>query len=357
MNVKIFNKKLALLLLLAGILSSCSSLSKSQLAEVNTFGNLTKNFSDCPNRLFTAYQNIHVKALVYDANATMNPDEHFKSLYRTYELKSKLIKINERIDLSLRIIDKYGQSLVLLTSDKYRGRLDTASQKTGENLDGLIKQYNAINTGSPLPSGIGAAVSGLISIGGTQYIRKQQAKEIKIFVKQADPMINQLTDVLASYLNGTFTSPSGSTTNLKDMIAAEKSEIQNDYKAYLGYSADQLNIDQSPDTIRVLAGRSKSGKEIYKDKIVYKKFKGTIQKSRFAGIEQDHDFIVMLLDLEQLILLCEETLASIAHLKKAHNQLLIDVQEKKNLKELAVDIQGYGNDVHKMYTILKSIKH
>ena len=62
------------------------------------------------------------------------------------------------------------------------------------------------------------------------------------------------------------------------------------------------------------------------------------------------------LRLDNLEILYNQTLTAIESLKKAHHKLLIDVREKKSLKEIAIEVQAYGGDVQNMYATLEAIK-
>jgi hypothetical protein len=63
-------------LVLACCISACASLTKSQLAEVNTFGQLTKNFSIYPSKVVNSFNAIHQEQQLYLANALQTVDEH-----------------------------------------------------------------------------------------------------------------------------------------------------------------------------------------------------------------------------------------------------------------------------------------
>jgi len=123
-------------------LAGCASLTKSQLAAVNQFGQTTCNFSAFPSKLYNTYIDIHERSLIHDANASTDPKQHLRSLELAYDLRKRHLETNAKLDLTFKIIDKYGQALVLLTSDKHGKQLDTAAQKVGNSLEGLISTYN-----------------------------------------------------------------------------------------------------------------------------------------------------------------------------------------------------------------------
>jgi hypothetical protein len=356
--MKITIKTLCALLSLL-LLSRCASLTKSQLTEVNEFGSLTANFSTYPVGLYTSYLSIHEKALMYSANSITGPEDHYKSISSAYQLKKSLTAKNKELDLTIRIIDKYGQSLVYLTSPEHTAQLDTASKSLGSNLDGLIEQYNSINSAHPLPTGIGGAVSELVTLGGEQFIRSRQAKEVKEFVQKADPMITQLADAMLTHLKGPLKSPTGPPLTFPELIANERKEVHQDYVFFLGYNPLPDSITLRPESLKQVQKKS-NGKEksktSFKDTAGFPVYKGTIQNQRFATLANDQDCFQMLEDLDNLEILYNQTLTAIESLKKAHHKLLTDVREKKSLKEIAIEVQAYGGDVQNMYATLKAIK-
>ena len=266
---------------------------------------------------------------------------------------------NKELDLIIHIIDAYGQSLVCLTSPEHSAQLDTASKSLGTNLDGLIGQYNSINSAHPLPTGIGGAVSELVTLGGEQFIRSRQAKEVKEFVQKADPMIIQLMDALSNHLKGPLKSPNGSSFTFPDLIANERKEVHQDYVFFLSYNPLPDSITLHPEALkqaqRKPANKEKS-KTSAKDTVAFPVYKGVIQNQRFATLANDQDCFRMLEDLDNRELLYNQTLTAIESLKKAHHKLLTDLQEKKDLKEIGIEVQAFFGDVQDMYATLKAIK-
>lgn len=364
--MKIITKLLCALLILL-LFSKCASLTKSQLTEVNAFGCLTQKFSACPGSLYGSYLLIHEKALMYSANAITNPADHYKSINSAYQLKKSLESKSHEMDLTFQIIDKYGEALACLTSPEHSALLDTASKNLGPNLDGLITKYNSINTGHQLPTGIGGAFAELITLGGEQYIRSKQAEEVKDIVQKADPMIAQLMDAISSHFKGPLNSPTGTPATFKQLIDNERNEVRQDYLFFLGYNADTMTIHPMPvkqnakktnnEALKDGRGKSKKQEVLAKDTVAFPVYSGTIQRQRFATLANDRDCFRMLEDLDRLEELYNQTLTAVEDLKKAHHQLLLDIQEKKNLKEMVEELQVYGDDVKNMYTTLKAIKN
>jgi hypothetical protein len=310
--------------------TGCASLTKSQLNEVNAFGQLTCNFSAYPGTVVSTYNHIHQEQELYRANSLANPSAHFTAIAQANDFKRITNPFSEKIDLTLKIIDQYAQGLVLLTSNKHNKTLDTAATKFGTSLDGLITNYNKLDPSAKLPTGIGSAVAAVITLGGDIYIRAKQAEDIKQIVPMGDKIIEKMTENLLAFL-GPVDDPD--TKGLKYLISQEKISVGNNYQAYLGLNRDEISINKDKESIP-----------------------GFIKHERFASMNDDKDCLQMLQDLdgaEELRLQCIE---AINGLRKAHAKLLVEVEKKVTIKEYAQELQDYSSDIKNMYNTAKAIK-
>lgn len=330
-------KILYFLLVVIFIFSSCASLTKSQLKEVNEFGKLTKDFSAYPSKLYNSYLDIHEKALLYSANAMVSPSAHYAALASANNLKRTLDTINPKLDLTYKIIDKYAQTLLLLTDDRHLKSFDTASGPLlGTSLNGLVRKYNSIYPAQALPANIGTTVSNIIAIGGGYLMHHRQAKIVKEMVPKADTLIGQLTTTILIALQGLQTSVDGKQTSFHDMLQDEKQNVENSYKFFLGLHRDLLDVSNLTDSTS--------------------RFKGIIQQQRFATVDNDRDCLQMLAGLDELDKLYIKTIKAIENLRRFHKEIANDLLEKKNLKEFTEELQVYSDDINEMQSIFNSIK-
>lgn len=310
--------------------SGCATLSKSQLNEVNAFGQLTCNFSNYPGTVVGTYNRVHQLQEIYRANSLGQPEAHFNALVQANDFKKITDPFSEKIDLSLKIIDQYAKGLVLITSTKHTNNLDTATAKFGTNLDGLVTAYNKVEPGASLPTGIGAAVAAAITFGGEFYIRSKQAEDVKQVIPLGDKIIEKMANNLLEFLGPV---DSKDEKGLQYMISQEKISVGNNYKAYLGLNRDEISINKDS-----------------------AKYKGYIKHERFASIGDDKECLQMLQDLDAAEALRKQCIEAVTNLRKAHAQLLKDIQEKVTLKEYAQELQDYSADVKNIYTTIHAIK-
>ncbi len=311
--------------------SGCASLTRSQLDEVNAFGKLTCNFSAYPGTIISTYNRVHVQAEIYRANSLPNPQNHFTAIEKAAKFNGLTKSFPDSIDLSLKIIDQYAQALILLTSDKHELKLDTSAIKFGTSLDGLVGSYNKADTTAKLPTGIGSAVAAAVAFGGEALIRTKQADDVKKVVPMGDQIIAKMTDNLLNFLG-----PENDPTHegkLQMLIAQEKINVANSYRAYLGLNRDTIALEKEKD-----------------------KFSGYIKHDRFATVTDDKECLQMLEDLDAIEALRVQCIKAVTALRKAHAKLLKDTQQREKLREYAQELQDYGADIQKVYNGVKAVK-
>jgi hypothetical protein len=329
---KYINHNYLLLLLLMA--SSCSTLTKSQLNQVNTFGQLTKNFSAYPGKLVSSFNDIYLQNELIYANTKSDPGEHLQEIIRAHNFEMESDLITDQLDVTFRIIDAYGCGLVLLTSDSHTTKLDTAAAQAGTSIEGLVSKYNSYHPENTVPPGIAAAVSAVINLGGNAYIRRKEALEVKKIVPQADTLMGHMCEEILTFLQKPTVSKNYAGLTLDSIIRHERSELLANYRIYLRLNYSEYN-------------RSDNGKDIYA---------GNLKSKKPASLSDDQQFLKLLQNLDLVENLRVQCIEAIVDLRKAHAQLLVNISEKKDIKETAAELAAYANDVKKMYSLIKAIK-
>ncbi len=313
---------------------SCASLTKSQLTEVNAFGQLTQNFSAYPSKFILSFNTINEKEALFRANSRLEATIHFDEIDSAYARKKANDKFSDKANLTFKIIDKYAQGLVSLTADKHTKQMDTAVQGFGSNLDRLIGKYNAIDPKDQLPAGIGGAVTELIRLGGEQYIRSRQAIEVKLFVTRADPMIAKLTSNVLQILGDSTKNKNGKVSNFSDMITQLRSDLQTDYTAFLGKRVITISMKKN----------------------MQKLDSTSFINYHYATLDDDRECLQLLSDLNALQELLDNIKTATDNLARAHHKLLTDIDTKKSLLEVASELQAYGDNINDLKTAIEKIK-
>ncbi|MEO6314344.1 MAG: hypothetical protein ABIU63_14035 [Chitinophagaceae bacterium] len=307
------------------MLSSCASLTKSQVEAVHQFANTSKNFSAYPSEILTAMAELRVErgvyytnslADVYEINAADSNEEsdeidslrevtvtaHVKELNDVYLAKKRDYKTSEKANITFKIIDKYAQSLLLLSSDKHVTDMGAQAANFGVSLDSLISKYNAMEGTTRVTPGIGGLIGSLIMAGGKQWIRAKQATEIQRFVPAADRMIGVMSRNLLDFLQ------SGS---IESLITNEAQQIQSNYRSFLRY--------------------------------------------RRPVIQNEWDYLALLAHLDHIKALRDQTIAATKSLRSAHSELLTAIKQKKTLTEAVAGVQLLYEDVAEIKSTMHAL--
>jgi hypothetical protein len=293
------------LLILTIFLVSCASLSKTQIKTVNHFAQTTKDFSAFPGKIMTGLAEIRTRRGVYFANSLSDPKLHIDVLDSIYSNKIHAYKVSEKVDITFKIINKYAQSLELLSSDRYEIKLKDQATSFGLDIDSLVILYNNIDKTGKLPTGIGAAVGKLVIMGGQQYFRAKQAKEIKSFVHQADTLISTMTGNLLVFLKS---------ENINELINAEERGINENYLSY-------------------------------------------IRQTSKTSIENDYEYLELKNSIDEVKKLRQQTITATRNLRETHKKLLIEIEKKKVFKESLKELQLLFEQIKELKSIADNIKN
>lgn len=219
-------KNLYILLFLL-VLGSCSTLNRTQVNAVNQFGHTTQEFTAYLGKITDELADIRMQRGLYYASTLQNPQLHIAELDSIFSQKEYDYKVSKKVDITFKIIDKYAQSLILLTGDDPLNNIQESAGNFGVGLDSLVTLYNKYDDKKQLPSGIGNALNQLIISGSSQYIKHRQAKEIKKFIPQADTLVAVMTTNFLEYLES---------STIEELIAHEERMIRRDYLTFLQHT-------------------------------------------------------------------------------------------------------------------------
>jgi hypothetical protein len=313
-------KKIIYIFSISLMLVGCASLTKTQVEAVNQFAETSKNFSAYPSKIMTELADIRLKRGVYYANLySTDPTAYLKELDDTYNEKNRDYKLSEKVDITFKIIDKYAQSLLLLSSDKYTTDLKKQSKNFGNDIDSLITIYNGIKGAKKIPSGIGGLVSQVVIFGGDIYIKTKQGKEIIAFVPKADTLIDMMTTNLKEFLNGkVYIKKINDSISIQALITNERDGFKEGYKSYLA-SCARLNT--------------------------------------LPSLERENEYLNTLSIIDGVSTLLQQTITATDGLRKAHQKLLKAIEEKKTLTESIKELQSYYEDVKKINSTIEKIQN
>ncbi len=184
--------------------SGCAVLTPSQVAEVREFAKGTKKFYTLPGDVITAYRDIRKEGIMLALATNTYVDKEsanyaWENILNAREFSSELTAQAEKLNKSLGIMDRYAQLLLLLSSDEFRDEFGKSTLQLSRALDKGVQEYNEIYTKDFKQ--IGSSAAGIIGGIGGIYIRRKQAKLLKLYVQEADSMIKVLTLNIESLMN------------------------------------------------------------------------------------------------------------------------------------------------------------
>lgn len=293
------------ILCMSSMLVSCASLTKTQIKTVSHFAQTTGDFSAFPCKIMSELADIRTKRGVYFANSLSDPQLHIDVLDSVYFNKDHAYKVSEKVDITFKIIDKYAQSLFVLSCDKFEKELVIQAKTFGTDIDSLIKIYNNIDKAKNLPTGIGAVVGKVVILGGRNYLRAKQAKEIKKFVHQADTLISVMTSNLLAFLNS---------EKINELIDAEERGINENYLSF---------IRHVPKTL----------------------------------VENDFAYLELKNNIDGVKKLRVQTIKATKNLRATHKKLLIEIEKKKRFKESLKELQLLFEQIKELKSTVDNIKN
>jgi hypothetical protein len=326
---------------------NCASLTKSQLAEVNAFGQNTKTFSAYPEKVISTLVDIHTQNQYFQVGMIVDAQLHEAQIDSIYSYMEHSANNNKLIGLVFQIISDYGQKLVHLTADVHSLQLDTAAQSFGANLDGLVGKFNTLEPQNKIPTGYGALIGKVITVGGNIYIHDRQAKGAKAFVAKGDTLIAAMSLELENYLD------SDDRLSVKSAIARERKDLVRNYKNFLASNNELVKVN-----IQTYSLENHEDRRV-KQYVLSKKdtvITGSLSAWRSSGMGADSLYLKLMADLDADETLRQQCLLAVKSLRKAHAKLLQDLQQKKDLKEVYIELQDYGTSINQMYSTYKKIK-
>jgi hypothetical protein len=300
-------------------LGGCAGLTKSQVETVNIFAETSKNFSAYPGKIMSEITKIRVARGVYFANTINRPDLHIQELDDIHEQQNFDDTTTSKMDVTFKIIDKYAQSLILLTSATYATEARAQSRSLGTGLDSLTSVYNRIPDARKVPAGIGAAAGQLFAFGGRQYIRIRQAKQLKKFVPMADTLIAVMTGNLLEFLES---------ANMHALIIGEERSLRQNYLSYLTQMPSQSKTTGRSDTLLTL----------YMAK---------------APVQSDKEYLALKKNIVEVKRLRRQTVEATRALREAHKKLLVILKEKRRLEKLINEVQQLTEGVNAIRATIK----
>jgi methyl-accepting chemotaxis protein len=290
------------------VLTSCASLTKTQVASVHKYAQLLETNADYPGIIIKEYISIEYDIQKLNTG-TFSALEVNAKMWNSFKGKSNALKAANKADLGMKIIDEYASALNKLSSKELYEDISGSSGKLGTNIDSLINKFNSINDRA-IPLGTGKLITKTLTQFGQGYVKNKQANELKQYILEGDLLVSVTTSCIQNNLDSLILRQwiPGLITDLK---IRQENLLQNlnpkgDYTAYY---ATEFNKE-----VAILIGR-----------------------------------------IGQLEQLTKQTIASVNKLGKAHKELLENIKERKKIKEVLKETQDLFVSTRQILESYKSL--
>jgi len=281
------------------LLCNCSVLSDSQLKNINTFATAAKNYSNFPGEAIKKSQQLHYNNDVLEASVIPDSTQIIRSLARAKTEFEKGVTFSNKMNLSLKLIQKYAALLAQLSSDSYTDDLGKSSRELSGELNDAVDLFNA-QLSTKIPGNVGKSISQVITIIGDRFIQNKQSKALKKFIPIGDTLVQLTTINLVSALDA----------DLKPLIDNYKATFQSDFKTIIFDHVEKVDYNML----------------------------------RFY-IKSNEDYA----DVESLRKRCIHAAEKMA---SSHSELKDNIAKKKNLRELLGETKAFVADVKDLYAIV-----
>ncbi len=184
------------------IVLGCAPLTTSQLREVHSFGKAVDEYALLPGAVLTGFAEGRVEAtkLSIETLRAVDADSAqaaYRTLAETYLWEERFRRQARQLDQTLAVLELYAEALVALSTEDFTSEVESQARALGAALDGSIAAYNQRDAEpeaaeTRLPRFGPRVASGVRWLGGW-YVRRQQARAVRDFVRRAEPVIDRLT--------------------------------------------------------------------------------------------------------------------------------------------------------------------
>lgn len=283
---------------------SCAVLSDSQLQGVHAFAVTAKNYSNFPSEAVRKGQRLQYNNNVLEATGSVGEAQITRQLDTAKAQYESSLKLADKMDLSLNLIQTYAALLEQLSSSDYTDELGRSAKELSGDLGDAIGAFNA-KLSTKIPDNVAKGISQIITIIGDRIIKNKQAKAIKKFVPEADTLIQLTSNNLVSALD----------EDLKPLLGFYQETFKREFKTSVFDQPARVNYNVLQFYIKTNA------------------------------------------DYANLELLRKRCVVSAKKMALAHKQLQANIRTKKTLKELLGETKEFIADVKELYGIITTISN
>jgi len=292
-------------LLLVWMLSSCSSLTTSQLAAVRAYAEATKQYSRFPGQMIEDYVEVQSKIFLLGSPLIANPDRAANRIFSHHVEKTAILEEAEKMDLAFAMLREYAIWLEILASRDHPASISSGAGDMGDNLDYLIGRYNErFNT--DIPVGLGNIAQRSLVMAGSRFLDRKRAEYLREYLEKGTPIIREITETTKTFLEENVSGEwlQGMDKQLKSAHTGVRRQVLTDTSRFPSNSFSIIQLDTQVDGLY----------------------------DEISRLKKTNDNLI----------------ASIGTLYPAHQATLSQIQEKKKLTEILGEVSVLVHDVRNL---------
>ncbi len=284
-------------------LTSCASLSMSQMGTIQSFSNSCDSFAKYPSLLFVEMAKIRADRGCFYAASLSDPLLRIKELNSVSKALAADLELAKKMDISLEILVSYQRALKSLShSDRYNNT-GREFRSLGRNLDSLINRYNLLDVSDPLPLGVGKALGRVVGYGAELWVRSAQTKAVREYIIAGDSLVSTVSAGMVKILSSKL---------VGELIENESKGLDASYLSYLKSGADR----------------------------------------DFTG---DKEYLLLLDRVNKLSIIRSGSVSAAKALARAHSKVATEVVRRKKIKELYPEIERLDDEINALKLAVRKL--
>ena len=221
-------KKTVYWLLFASIslcVSSCASLTKSQLQRVTSLTVAPDTVIATPKLIFNELAAVRLERGLYYAASLTSATAREKEINALAAASIADEQLVNRTEVYVNVLNSYLRALRSISADTRWSAYGTEWRGIGRNIDSLILRFNQTDLlDTQIPVGWAKLSGQYMGYLNERFMRVRQAKAVRAFVTEGDTLVAACVDGLIELLKK---------GDLIDLLENESEGLKNNYEAYL----------------------------------------------------------------------------------------------------------------------------
>jgi hypothetical protein len=283
--------KWSLILLFCVLIFSCATISKTQLKKVNEMTVQSDSISIAPGIIFQELSNIRrERGLIYVASL-QDTENKVAELNALAKAEKKDNSIAQRANVYLNVLNSYLKALRSLSAESRWRQNGVELRGIGRNVDSLLIAYNTLKWDEEIKTGLPRTIGKTTGYLTEQYSKRRQRYLVKQYIETGDTIVSVCCDAIINLLRK---------EGFRDLIDNEEEGLEINYRSYI--NATKAYANQGYD------------------------------------LSIDRKYLELKTQLNNIRILQSKCATALTSLKKAHHQLLIEMEKPRSYEEYSSEI-------------------